>query len=333
MVRASTTLQELEEFTSLTYVRKAKKIERLAGGANNKVFLLQHENQSWTLKKYFSHPNDKRNRLRAEYDFLSFLHEKNIGPVPIPVCEIPDKNAAVYTFIQGSKIDHPKTHHVNQALDFFAAINKVKDEAKNILPASDACFSIFDFVYCTDKRFKRFLQVSPSSGLEEEVQRFIEENLYHLWETIRKEALTRMSEDLSCKEKCLTPSDFGFHNILVHNERCHFLDFEYAGWDDPVKTMADFFLQPKIPVPMDYFEKAKKVFFGFCQDPDDCNHRLEIIFPVCQIKWLCIMLNSVTTIGKQRRLFSNTLDQIDHEKLFNHVKQLYKKYKETYGIR
>src|SRR5258708_29751946 len=41
---------------------------------------------------------------------------------------------------------------------------------------------------------------------------------------------------------------FGFHNALLRpsQELC-FLDFEYAGHDDPAKMVGDFFSQPAIP--------------------------------------------------------------------------------------
>ena len=57
---------------------------------------------------------------------------------------------------------------------------------------------------------------------------------------------------LRADECCLSPSDFGFHNALV-DERAGltFLDFEYAGRDDPAKLVSDFFCQPEIPVPLD----------------------------------------------------------------------------------
>ena len=48
-------------------------------------------------------------------------------------------------------------------------------------------------------------------------------------ESIQKEKLT------------LSPSDFGFHNSLrSQNENLIFHDFEYFGWDDPVKLISDF---------------------------------------------------------------------------------------------
>ncbi len=45
--------------------------------------------------------------------------------------------------------------------------------------------------------------------------------------------------------RSLVPSDFGFHNSLRRNDgSLAFVDFEYFGWDDPVKMTADILLHP-----------------------------------------------------------------------------------------
>jgi len=55
-----------------------------------------------------------------------------------------------------------------------------------------------------------------------------------------------MAQALPADETCLSPSDFGFHNALVDpSGALSFLDFEYAGRDDPAKPVSDFFCQPK----------------------------------------------------------------------------------------
>ena len=35
----------------------------------------------------------------------------------------------------------------------------------------------------------------------------------------------------------LSPSDFGFHNIIIKDKKCYFIDFEYSGFDDPHKLI------------------------------------------------------------------------------------------------
>ena len=63
-----------------------------------------------------------------------------------------------------------------------------------------------------------------------------------------------LDEPLPAAERCVSPSDFGFHNALrTPDGRLAFIDFEYAGWDDPAKTVSDFFCQPECPVPTEHY--------------------------------------------------------------------------------
>ena len=43
--------------------------------------------------------------------------------------------------------------------------------------------------------------------------------------------------------------------LAASDKKLRFLDFEYAGWDDPAKLIGDFFCQPAIPAPHSEFER------------------------------------------------------------------------------
>ena len=49
---------------------------------------------------------------------------------------------------------------------------------------------------------------------------------------------------LKKEEMIISPSDFGFHNVINKNNKLFFIDFEYAGLDDPIKLICDFYCQP-----------------------------------------------------------------------------------------
>ena len=55
---------------------------------------------------------------------------------------------------------------------------------------------------------------------------------------------SEMTKKLNKKDLILSPSDFGFHNVIKKNKKLFFFDFEYAGMDDPVKLISDFICQP-----------------------------------------------------------------------------------------
>jgi hypothetical protein len=113
--------------------------------------------------------------------------------------------------------------------------------------------------------------------------------------------------ELSRRDRCISPSDFGFHNALVDPEgHLRFIDFEYAGWDDPAKMVCDFFCQPAVPVPMDFYDKLVESVVSGLDRPDEHSQRISLLMPVYRVKWCCIMLNDFLPWGGDRRRFTRS---------------------------
>ena len=90
----------------------------------------------------------------------------------------------------------------------------------------------------------------------------------------------------------MCPSDFGFHNALrAPSGRLVFIDFDYFGWDDPVKLTSDFLLHPG----MQLSEAAKRRFataMGAVYGSDaEFRVRLPLLFPLFALRWCLILLN------------------------------------------
>lgn len=277
----------------------------LKGGANNQVFKLNYNNTSYVLKKYFQHKNDLRKRLFSEYNFLNFLWENNVSSIPKPIIFNEKNNLAIYSFIDGScaNKDDVNDNSINQAIDFLIAINKNKKNAINILNASEACFSLSDHIRVVNNRLNKFQTIIIDEKYEI-LKDLILLNLLPKWKKIKSNLEKYPDNILSLKERCLSPSDFGFHNILIKNKKLYFIDFEYAGWDDPAKMICDFFIQPKIPVSMKYFDEFSRKISKISLNFKDCTNRAKLLFPLYQIKWCLIILNIFNKTDKLRRSFS-----------------------------
>jgi hypothetical protein len=111
---------------------------------------------------------------------------------------------------------------------------------------------------------------------------------------------------LAAEECCLSPSDFGFHNALADDSgRLSFLDFEYAGRDDPAKLVSDFFCQPEVPVPLGFHAHfVARLADGLGLD-DAGRMRCQILLDAYRIKWTCIILNDFLPLGAARRAFAD----------------------------
>jgi hypothetical protein len=110
---------------------------------------------------------------------------------------------------------------------------------------------------------------------------------------------------LAPAQRCLSPSDFGFHNaILAPDDRLRFLDFEYAGWDDPAKLVCDFFCQPTLAVNRRHWDMFLSSLATWSGADPGLPGRARLLFPAYQIKWCCIMLNEFVRSEEARRQFA-----------------------------
>ncbi|HOW87250.1 MAG TPA: phosphotransferase [Candidatus Omnitrophota bacterium] len=301
---------------------KDLKIERLPFSGNNRLYLLTAGKENFIAKHYFTHAKDPRNRLHAEYSFASFAFQNGIACLPRPVARDDKNDLGIYSFLKGSK---PRPQEIDQnavkaALDFLKELNRASCRAKADLPAaSEACFSIDDHLELIEKRIKRLVPVKDPLAAG-----FIRERLAPAWETLRKEILARAKtagiktgEELTPAEKIISPSDFGFHNALVGEEgRFYFLDFEYAGWDDPAKTAGDFFSQLALPVPVENLGLFARETAALTPDPAKTLARIYLLLRLYRLKWCCIALNHFLPEDGERRKFSGEdMDRARQEQL------------------
>lgn len=296
---------ETEQKAALLVSEPLLKIKRQKGGRNNQAFgIITASGKKVFLKSYFRSPTDTRDRLRTEFTFLSFLWQKGLRQIPMPLHQDPAEALGLYSFIEGSKIQEVTSDHVKQTIRFYQEINKHKDDATHLAPASEACFTINDHLALLEKRLEKARRIK-----DQDVQRFLLEKVIPKWQEVRQGVIkTAGSFDCSLPlppgERCLSPSDFGFHNALILPDgKITFLDFEYAGWDDPAKMVCDFFCQPEVPVPLAYFPLVAKEVFS---SDENGMQRAASLLPVHQLKWCCIMLNEFLPEEAERRAFAQT---------------------------
>ncbi len=251
-------------------------------------------------KRYNRKKNDKRDRLSTEFNALSFLQKNGIRNIPLPLCKDDAENSGVYSFIEGKKIRNRSVTKklVLRTADFIIKlISLSKAEGANKLPAaSEAYFTINSHIKCVESRLKKLEKVRSK-----ELQAYLRDDFVPFFREVKafirsKTQLLGVEADreLGMAERILSPSDMGFHNMLIGKDgRLYFLDLEYFGWDDPAKLISDAFLQPDHPVPVRY----RKVFFDRIKKHcgKSLKLRLPILYPVFAVKWCEIILNAFLT--------------------------------------
>lgn len=291
---------------------------RLAGGRNNQVYRFETEaGRLVVLKRYFRDQRDKRDRLRAEWDFLTAAWSRGIRCVPEPLACDAATHAALYGFVEGRKLGATELTpaHVDAALDFVLALNA--PPRAELAPASEACFSLAEHVATVERRVARLAALDPEAPLASEAQWLVSSRLRPAWERAKSRLVAdaaaaglAMDERLSQSDCCLSPSDFGFHNALIDEAgRLSFVDFEYAGRDDPAKLVSDFFCQPDIPVPGDYHAAfVARLAEGLRLD-ERGRARCRMLLDAYRVKWACIILNDFLPLGDARRAFADDADR------------------------
>jgi len=100
---------------------------------------------------------------------------------------------------------------------------------------------------------------------------------------------SEIDDDWPSEKMILSPSDFGFHNAMATRRGVVFYDFEFAGWDDPAKTVCDFVLQPKVTPGQDANEQILCALAGIV-NTDRVRARCSVLEHVLRIKWITIAL-------------------------------------------
>ena len=290
----------------------------LAGGANSKAFRVDRgpREAPLFLKEYFHHADDPRDRLGTEFAFASFAWEQGLRSIARPFALDRAAHGALYSFLDGRKLSAREVtpNAIGQCLRFLQALSACKGSprATELPIASEACFCLEDHWNCLVRRVDRLESIEPVGVLDKQAWLFVNRELApacaaYLGSARELAAVVGVvaSAMIAPGDRCLSPSDFGFHNALMADDgTLRYLDFEYAGWDDPAKTVGDFFCQPACPVPMAYYGDFANQVAAMTSDPALHRMRMDLLLPMYRLKWCCILLNDFLPSGGSRRRFA-----------------------------
>lgn len=299
----------------------------LPGGGNNRVYRVGFAGGAALLKAYFRHPDDQRDRLAAEFGFSRFAWTRGLRRLPQPLACDPDHSLGLYEFIVGRGLTAADVgaDEVDQAIAFYRELNAHRAHpAAAALPAgSEACFTIAQHLQCVERRLLRLREIPTAESVDREARELVDDDLLSAWTSVHNRVLAAavaaglgLDTPLDVSQRRLSPSDFGFHNAIAPPVGpIRFIDFEYAGWDDPAKTACDFACQPAVPTPPPLAESFAAAVADELPDPVASRRRIDMLLPVYRIKWCAIMLNEFLPVGGQRRSFARETGDPQERKL------------------
>lgn len=284
-------------------------MERLSGGGNNRLHRVETPQGVLALKCYGA-----ADRLAREFDALTVLATGGEAAVPRPLAADRVRQAALYSWIDGTAVGRGDGERpdgdIAQALAFISRLTApaLRASASMLREATEACLSLSELDAQIERRFTRLLDGAPALGgfLDTGIRTAIDRAAMRA-RGLYAGAGIDPERPLDPRLRTLSPSDFGFHNALRRPDgRLVFLDFEYFGWDDPVKLTADFLWHPGFalsPAERSAWLDGCGTLFG--RDPGFAT-RLEAQMPLYGLRWCLILLNEFLPERWERRRFAGT---------------------------
>ncbi|MFH2204177.1 MAG: hypothetical protein ABIJ96_13745 [Elusimicrobiota bacterium] len=284
---------------------------------NNRIIQVDAEDRvPRVIKRYLVDKRDPRPRAAAEYQALSLLWENGFRNVPRPYILDEYGSFAVFSRIEGSRPAAAAIteDHVLQAADFLLALDKLhlRRRGETYPEAADSRRCLRDYVRHIERRLNG-IRSGLAGGDFCAAADFVENKLVPLKDCLVDKFIREAEasgEDLDAETpdegRCLSPSDFGFHNALVDGKgKVHFVDFEYFGKDDPAKLVADFLHHAGQELSWEH--KAlflERVVSGFAHGKA-LRTRLKLVVDLIGLEWLLIILNVLSPEALARKEFSN----------------------------
>lgn len=303
--------------TTFSGLPPGTRMTSLSGGRNSQVFLVQPPgSEPFILKRYFRNPADGRDRQGNEAMALRFFEKAGIESVPRLLRLDKDRQVSILSYIEGTKVTDPTTRDMNLAVEFLTDLIRLSttEEAlkEEFSPASEAFFSVMDILKNIEMRLARLEQVTEECPLYRELIDFLCHQLRpaqakfadHCRESLQSQGIG-LEEYIPNAWRILSPSDFGMHNTLKRQDgRLSFLDFEYFGWDDPAKILADFCLHPAMNLNETLRQRFLSGMLPALTTKGYDSQRAIALFPLFGIKWCCILLNEFMPYDLARRGFA-----------------------------
>lgn len=289
-------------------------VRPLRAGGNNRLYRIEGPLGDCVLKLYFRDPAQQRDRLGPEFAFLTYAWGRGLRCVPRPLGRDDEGGAGLYGFLPGRPLSpaEPTAADVDDALAFLRALNATPRAGAALGPAAEACFSVPEHLARVERRVERLEGLPVHDDVSARAARFVADELRPAWRELRARIAARLERGaprwagpLAADDRIVSPSDFGFHNALRGEDgRLAFLDFEYAGWDDPAKLVCDFERQPGVPAPREALAAFARGVAELSADPEGTLARVALLRPVAAIAWCCIVLNHFSPLGLARRSFA-----------------------------
>lgn len=264
------------------------------GGGNSRVHHLATDHGDYALKLYPPMGQNGWDRQGTEHATVAFMQEQGITGIPRLVAWDREHRATLFHWLSATPVAVVDQGVAQQMLAFLKQLQTLEKlpGARLLPPASDACLTPMAARKQFDRRFRHLLENGHGAGLHP----FLTEALAPVAQPLLAGAARQLGkgweEPLSPELAMLSPSDFGAHNALRGTDgRLVFVDFEYFGWDDPIKLTCDLLWHPAMDLAPAVADGLRRGIATLRGGDRGFAQRLAALYPVFGLIWCLILLN------------------------------------------
>ena len=237
------------------------------------------------------------------------MEAHRINAVPRVVGVDSDRGYALLTWIEGARRcrGERRRHRCGRGISSEVHALRASPCAHEQPLAAEACLSGIEIEHQIERRLARLRAVASE---ERPLIVFLDNSFAGAFAKASRggrEAIMAAGLDFSAELprewRSLAPSDFGFHNSLRRNDgSLAFVDFEYFGWDDPVKLTADILLHPGRTLASPQRKRFREAAGRLYGSDRTFVSRLSAYLPLFSLRWVLILLNEFLPERLLRRI-------------------------------
>lgn len=309
-------------------LEEIQRVSKFGVATYNADYRLKLKNKGYYFCKLYT--QDKWERLEREFTAISYFSKKNIIDVPKGYFANKKYYFAVYSYEFGrvkpaSSITKEEVFFI---ADSAAKLHSIKPTLKLrkifTRPDGRACFKLENHIVNYRIKLADFLEYYEKLPASDTFKKKIKNFGYlkradRILRKIVSDANPKLMEKtIEWNKRRLNHGDFTIDNIIFQKdgkgEKICFVDFEYCGWDDPLRMIGDFLVHDQNSELSDelkqlFLEEYKKKLKLKKKD----IARLRIITDLMETEWIAIYLRLlIPETLKRRKVIVKNFDEKEY---------------------
>lgn len=305
------------EFKEIIQAKKNIKINSFRkhhGSVNSQIYKISTQDQiKFSLKIYPKITNESFNRIEAEFSAYKFLYKNKFYKIPKPILKLNYANAVLYSWIEGKNKVKKNQETINQIINFVVKLKKISNQSNlnQFNYAKEAIYKKEILINDIDYRYKRLINLNPKNKIEYDLNKFLKHKFIKIYKKLKFDFKKINNKFLKINNQnlILSPSDLGFNNIILNDKNLYFLDFEYFGFDDPVKLTSDFIWHPSNNMSKHLQKYWITNMNSIFVEDKHFSKRLNAYHNLIGIKWILIILNIFDPIKKIKIINAKSMNK------------------------